>query len=172
MVSSLGYGEGTPETNEDYYSLLSSGDGNGGNKSQGEYVIGVGQQTFRCTAWGLKPNTIHKPFLLTKDVSSDCAPIANTTSNTLHHSSTTYSYGANLVSTSEGKLVFDFRFVPQNSPYPTRQVFHSNSYVAIIPVGNQSFKVSSTDGTSKAESFIESKAVASTSSSTSQGYNR
>lgn len=124
---------------------------NNSNKNQYETVIGVGQQTFRCTCWGLKPNTLHKPFLLTKEMTADCAPIANGSG------SSTYTYGSSLISTADGKLVFDFRFIPQNSPYPTRQILDSNNYVAIIPVGQQQFKVSSVDGKSHAQSFILSK---------------
>ncbi len=127
-------------------------EGSSSSKTYEETVIGVGQQVFRCTCWGLKPNTLHKSYLLTKEVSADCAPISNT-----QQSNASYTYGASLISNSEGKLVFDFRFIPQNSPYPTRKVLNSDSYVAIIPFGQQTFKVSSLDGSSTAQSFITSK---------------
>jgi hypothetical protein len=200
------------EWNKSLNNPPSSDSGSSGGYTAPNYnvVIAVGQQVFRCTAWGLKPNTVHKAYLLTTDVSGDCAPIvvtnvantANVAANTaappntnspLYGSSgystqlyssgvttrrahvasllnqngsgysgntqttTTYNYGVDLVTTADGKLVFDYRFVPQNAPYPTRTVYGSNTKVSIIPFGQQAFKVVSADGSSKASSFIMSK---------------
>ena len=115
-------------------------------------VIGVGAQTFKVTCTGLKPNTLHKAFLLNLDVSINCAPIANN-----GNIASPYTYGANLVSDSTGFLQFGYAFVPQNSPFQTQVIASSNQTIAIIPVGNQTFKVSSVDGSSRAQSFIISK---------------
>lgn len=115
-------------------------------------IIGVSSSVFRCTGKGLKPNTRHYAYLLTKDVSADCAPIV-----TNGNSTTTYAYGAQLISDATGTLIFDYAFKPENSPFTTQFLQATNQTVAIIPIGKQQFKVSSVDGNSFAVSFIESK---------------
>jgi hypothetical protein len=112
-------------------------------------VVGVGAQQFRITCTGLKAMTLHKAFLLTTDVTANCAPISNTNP---------YKFGANLVSDSSGYLQFDYNFVPTNSPYSTYTIASNTSQtVAIIPAGNQTFKVSSLDSTSTVSGYIISK---------------
>lgn len=123
--------------------------------STNSVVIGIAAQTFRVTCTGLKPNTLHKAYLVSKDVSTDCAPIAS------GNVTTPYVFGANLLSNSVGYLQFDYAFKPQNSPFQTQYISSSNQTIAIIPAGNQNFKVSSVDGNSHAESFIISKGTVS-----------
>jgi hypothetical protein len=129
----------------------------GGNHNQSTppattVVVGVSAQVFRCVATGLRPNTLHKAYLVNTDVSANCAPIPANGSTT-----TTYSYGAPLVTDSKGRLTFDYAFTPTNSPYQTQFISQANATIAIIPAGNQAFKVQSTDGNSHASSFIQSK---------------
>jgi hypothetical protein len=140
-------------------------------------IIGVAPQVFRCTGTGLRPNTLHYAYLLTTNVSSDCAPIVTVTSgstvaagapgsgfgqtgnNSTSNTTTTYAYGSPLITDASGKLVFDYAFKPQNSPFQTKYIQQANTTIAIIPVGMQAFKVSSVDGMSWASTFIESKST-------------
>jgi hypothetical protein len=124
----------------------------GGTSVNTEIIIGVSDYTFKVTCWGLRPNTSHTPYLLTKEVGIDCAPIVSNGTTTATHA-----YGSPLITNQEGRLVFNYHFRPENSPYPTRYVQSINKTVAIIPVGQQLFKVSSADGTSGAQNYIESK---------------
>jgi hypothetical protein len=110
--------------------------------------VGVAPQTFRCTAVGMKPNTQHWPYLLTLDVSADCAPIAD---------GRPYVQGGALITDANGSLLFDYFFKPTHSPFQTRAVPNSSDQVAIIPVGQQQFRIASADGHSTASTFIESK---------------
>lgn len=110
--------------------------------------VGVAPQTFRCTATGMKPSTQHWPYLLTLDVSSDCAPISG---------GSPYVQGGVLITDTNGHLIFDYFFKPTHSPFETRAVPGSSDQVAIIPVGQQAFKIASADGHSTASTFIESK---------------
>ena len=134
--------------------------GNNGNSGQSaspaapatSVVIGIGPQTFRVTCTGLKPNTLHKAYLVSEDVSINCAPIVDGSTT-----SASYIFGADLITDITGYLQFDYAFTPQNSPYTTQFIASTNQTIAIIPAGNQDFKVLSTDGNSHAESFIISK---------------
>lgn len=134
----------------------SSSDSSGGATTTTTTIsyIGVSSQTFRVTCWGLKPDTQHFAYLLTTNVSSDCAPITAVNANT------TYVQGNPLITDDYGRLVFDYFFKPQNSPYDTKTPQGSTSPVAIIPVGQQAFKVASSDGTSYSLGSIESKPTA------------
>lgn len=130
-------------------------------------VIGVSDFTFRCIGKGLKPGTLHKAYLLQRDVSADCAPIVGSSTSPAanapsYNSNTTqggktYSYGTPLVSDAAGNLVFDYHFRPENSPYEVKKLVDLNKVIAIIPYGQQMFKVSNADGTSYAQTYIESK---------------
>lgn len=113
-------------------------------------VIGVSDFMFRVTCWGLKPNTKHLPYLVTKDVTADCAPIAPNTT-------VTYTFGNPLITDASGGMVFDYHFKPENSPFETKFINSVNKTVAIIPAGQYVFKVSSADGKSRAQNYIESK---------------
>jgi len=145
----------------------SSSDSSGSSTPASQTIIGVADFTFRCIGKGLKPNTLHKAYLLTKDVSADCAPIVGSStspaSNAVTYGSNTdqggrtYSYGVPLVSDAAGNLVFDYHFRPENSPYEVKKLVDLNKTIAIIPYGQQLFKVSNSDGSSYAQSYIESK---------------
>jgi len=125
------------------------------NPKEPETAIGVSDYVFTVTCWGLKPNTQHSAFLLTTDVNEDCAPlVSNGTYNATH------TYGDPLITNSQGTMVFHYHFKPDNSPYETRFATGINKNIAIIPVGPQLFKVSSADGTSWAQNYIESKGTA------------
>lgn len=135
--------------------------------SRSKNVIGVSDFTFRCISKGLKPGTLHKAYLLQRDVSADCAPIVGSSTSPAtnapsYNSNTdqggkTYSYGTPLVSDAAGNLVFDYHFKPENSPYEVKKLVDLNKVIAIIPYGQQMFKVSNADGTSYAQTYIESK---------------
>lgn len=109
-------------------------------------VYAVGPQVFRVVCTGLKPSTLHQAYLINKLVSSDCAPLYN------------YNYGAQLISDNRGNLSFDYKFNPSNSPYSTYTSTEvTGGVVAVIPVGNQKFSVSSADGNSTAYNYIQQK---------------
>lgn len=112
-----------------------------------QYIVGVGPQIFRVTCTGMKPNTLHNAYLVDRIVSVDCAPLTN------------YNWGNPLISDINGVLIFDYKFNPVNSPYQT-STYNSGSSsgtVAIIPAGNQKFHVTSGDGNSYAQNYIQQK---------------
>ena len=115
-------------------------------------IIGVSAQVFRCTGTGLKPNTLHKAYLVGQDVSVNCAQIVTSGTTT-----TQYTYGSPLITDASGQIVFDYAFTPLNAPFPTHFISSANITVSIIPVGKQTFKLTSVDGSSYATSYIESK---------------
>lgn len=137
------------------------------SSSSQQNIIGVADFTFRCIGKGLKPNTLHKAYLVDKDVSEDCAPIVGSSTSPASNATTyasktdqggmTYSYGTPLISDAAGNLVFDYHFRPENSPYEVYNLKDLKTTVAIIPFEDQLFKVSNADGTSYAQTYIESK---------------
>lgn len=146
-------------------------------------VVGVPDSTFRMVAKGLKPNTVHSAFLVARDVSIDCAPIVGSNTSPASNTSqgntaggwgsqrpsvgnsnnvnvtanTTYTYGSQLITDAAGNLVFDYHFRPQNAPFPAGLLADRNKVISLVPVGKYLFKVSSTDGTSYAQNYIEAK---------------
>jgi hypothetical protein len=111
-------------------------------------VTGIGPQDFFMQCWGLKPNTIHYAFLVDFDVTSDCVPKKDSLGGVS---------GTVLKSDSTGFMQFTYYFKPNNSPYTWSYLEAHGTYIATIPAGNQKFLISSMDGTSKVEGFIESK---------------
>jgi hypothetical protein len=128
---------------------------NNGGKVTQTTVVGVTSSIFRIFCTGLKPNTLHKPYLVNFLVTADCAPLVD---DGLYNSS--YAYGQPLITNQYGILAFDYRFKPENSPFETYTIKSGTSkgtVIAIIPFSSQPFKVTSADGNSYAQSFIECK---------------
>lgn len=140
-------------------SLTSGGDASSTTGGQGgtqtTTFIGVSDSTFNVQCWGLKPKTLHYAYLVDRDVSADCAPLLG-----FLEPGTINVYGSPLVSDADGKLTFLFHFRPEASPFTTKYLQEVGRTVAIIPFGQHMFRISSTDGRSKAYSFIESKSTA------------
>lgn len=111
-------------------------------------VTGIGPQDFFIQCWGLKPNTVHYAFLVDFDVTSDCVPKKDSLGGVA---------GTQLKSDASGFLQFTYFFKPNNSPYTWSYLEAHGTYIATVPSGNQKFLITSMDGTSRVESFIESK---------------
>ena len=136
-----------------------------------------GPQVFNINISGLKPDTLHKVYLLDKEVTEDCAPLTGTnvnslfgynlssllslTSNKVQSIRTSYNIGSNLISGINGKLEFYYFFSPENSPYQIDGYSGSGTSSkyprAIIPESPQKLTVKSLHGNSLAEASIEVK---------------
>ena len=149
LVASYGSGGGQPAGMYSNGTTYYTGGGHSSSTTTStEVIVGIGPQTFRVTCTGLKPSTIHYAYLLSTNVSVNCAPLNN------------YVFGANLVTDSTGYLQFDYAFKPTNAPFPT-DTDQTGQIISIIPAGNQALKVSSSDEKSYAQSYMISKGTVS-----------
>jgi hypothetical protein len=138
--------------------------------------IDVYATKFNVNVSGLKPDTIHRFYLVDKDVTSDCVPLrvsnqsSNTSSkyNTENISFPLAIFGSQLISNSNGKLEFEYYFKPENSPFTVKQSKKKGPYVT-LPIKNQRVYVKSEDGFSFAETEIKVKIENSSNSVSSFG---
>lgn len=132
--------------------------------------IDVYATKFNVNVSGLKPDTIHRFYLVDKDVTVDCVPLTSATqaSNTASKYNVGGTapasqpvFGGQLISNSNGKLSFEYYFKPENSPFDVKQSKKNGPYVS-LPIKNQRVYVKSEDGFSYAESEIRITATVKT----------
>lgn len=156
---------------------------NSGTFNEGSHVY-VSPMKFKISVNGLRPTTLHKFYLIDKDVTSDCIPLSGISieqtqsylnefyqkgiydSTDLTRIKSNYSFDGSLITDPYGKIEFYYFFNPLNSPYESKQLNNSRyittytsqqGIYAKIPMQNQHIYIRSNDGFSKASSIIEVK---------------